>query len=61
MYHYRYPTATSEKGLIDTKGQNLCWLCQKNSTAVIRNANQPEAQKTEVIYQQITLCQNYNH
>ena len=27
---------------------DLCWLCQKNSVAIMRAANQPEEQKSEV-------------
>lgn len=28
---------------------DLCWVCQKNSVAIMRAANQPEEQKSEVI------------
>lgn len=27
---------------------DLCWMCQKNSTAITRSANQPEEEKTLV-------------
>ena len=27
---------------------DLCWVCQKNSTAIMRSANHPEEQKSEV-------------
>ena len=27
---------------------DLCWMCQKNSIAIVRAANQPEEQKSEV-------------
>ena len=28
---------------------DLCWVCQQNSNAIIRAANKPEAEKSEVI------------
>ena len=28
---------------------NLCWVCQKNSMAIMRAANTPEAEKSQVI------------
>ena len=31
---------------------DLCWMCQKNSTAITRSANRPEGEKTLV-------CKNY--
>ena len=36
---------------------DLCWVCQKNSSAIIRSANQPEEQKTKVSYQQLHYVQ----
>ena len=27
---------------------DLCWVCQRNSVAMIRNANRPEGEKSEV-------------
>ena len=31
---------------------DLCWVCQKNSIAIMRAANQPDEQKSEVKHQQ---------
>ena len=35
--------------LVTKPMSDLCWICQSNSTAIMRSANQPEAQKSEVI------------
>ena len=33
---------------IMTPMTDLCWVCQKNSAAIMRAANQPELEKSEV-------------
>lgn len=36
---------------------DLCWICQSNSAAIMKAANQPEEQKSEV--RKHTLCNNW--
>ena len=39
---------------------DLCWMCQKNSTAITRSANRPEDEKTLVCKSTCTYCKQYN-
>ena len=39
---------------------DLCWVCQQNSTAIMRSANRPEEEKSTVsTYNVCNACQGY--
>ena len=40
---------------------DLCWVCQKNSMAIMRAANTPEAEKSQVIKDKNTKQKSYTH
>ena len=42
--------------LITKPMADLCWVCQKNATAVMRSANKPDADKSQVGALVVTLC-----
>ena len=48
MWHRFLPQIMVTKPMSD-----LCWVCQKNSIAIMRAANHPEEQKSEVTYTRV--------
>ena len=48
-------------GMIMKPMSNLCWVCQKNSMAIMRAANTPEAEKSQVIKDKKTQNKNHAH
>ena len=38
---------------------DLCWVCRQNSMAIMRSANTPEAEKSQVKKQQLFDIQSY--
>ena len=39
---------------------DLCWVCQKNSTAIMRASNRPESEKSEVITEYLLHLKQLN-
>ena len=40
---------------------DLCWVCEKNSTAIMRASNRPESEKSEVITEYLLHLKQLNY